>query len=35
MMFPLVLALAADPIHKIPVTVTWRVLGFSKQPFYA
>ena len=31
MMFPLVLDLAADPIHKIPVAVTCRVLGFSKQ----
>jgi putative transposase len=34
MMFPLVLDLAADPIHKIPVAVTCRVLGFSKQAFY-
>ena len=32
MMFPLVLDLAAD---KIPVAVTCRVLGFSKQAFYA
>lgn len=31
MMFPLVLELAAD---RIPVTVTCRVLGFSKQSFY-
>jgi putative transposase len=31
MMFPLVLDLAAD---RIPVTVTCRVLGFSKQAFY-
>ena len=31
MMFPLVLDLAAD---KIPVAVTCRVLGFSKQAFY-
>jgi putative transposase len=34
MMFPLVLDLAADPIRKIPVAVTCRVLGFSKQAFY-
>ena len=32
MMYPLVLDLAAD---NIPVTVTCRVLGFSKQGFYA
>jgi putative transposase len=32
MMYPLVLDLAAD---SIPVTVTCRVLGFSKQAFYA
>ena len=31
MMYPLVLDLAAD---DIPVTVTCRVLGFSKQAFY-
>ncbi|SER27464.1 hypothetical protein SAMN05421756_11186 [Microlunatus flavus] len=31
MMYPLVLDLAAD---KIPVAVTCRVLGFSKQAFY-
>ena len=31
MMFPLVLDLAAD---HIPVAVTCRVLGFSKQAFY-
>lgn len=31
MMYPLVLVLAAD---KIPVAVTCRVLGFSKQAFY-
>src|SRR5690242_21024357 len=31
MMFPLVLGLAAD---NIPVAVTCRVLGFSKQAFY-
>ena len=31
MMFPLVLDLAAD---GVPVTVTCRVLGFSKQAFY-
>jgi len=31
-MFPLVLELAAD---RIPVTVTCRVLGFSKQAFFA
>jgi putative transposase len=34
MMFPLVFDLAADPIHKVPVAVTCRVLGFSKQAFY-
>jgi putative transposase len=33
MMYPLVRDLAADPIHKIPVAVTCRVLGFSKQAF--
>jgi hypothetical protein len=32
MRFPLVLDLAAD---GIPVTVTCRALGFSKQAFYA
>jgi putative transposase len=32
MTYPLVLDLAAD---KIPVAVTCRVLGFSKQAFYA
>jgi hypothetical protein len=32
MKYPLVLDLAAD---KIPVAVTCRVLGFSKQAFYA
>ena len=31
MMYPLVLDLAAD---NIPVAVTCRVLGFSKQAFY-
>ena len=31
MMFPLVVDLAAD---SIPVAVTCRVLGFSKQAFY-
>jgi hypothetical protein len=31
MMFPLVIDLAAD---RIPVAVTCRVLGFSKQAFY-
>ena len=31
MMYPLVLDLAAD---RIPVAVTCRVLGFSKQAFY-
>ena len=31
MMFPLVLDLAAD---GVPVAVTCRVLGFSKQAFY-
>ena len=35
MMFPLVRDLAADPIWKIPVAVTCRVLGFSKQAYYA
>jgi putative transposase len=35
MMFPLVRDLAADPILKIPVAVTCRVLGFSKQAYYA
>ena len=34
MMYPLVRDLAADPIFKIPVAVTCRVLGFSKQAFY-
>jgi putative transposase len=34
MMFPLVLDLAADPDRPIPVAVTCRVLGFSKQAFY-
>ena len=33
MMFPLVLELAAD--RRIPVAVTCRVLGFSKQAFFA
>jgi putative transposase len=32
MMFPLVHELAAD---RIPVAVTCRVLGFSKQAFFA
>ena len=32
MMYPLVRELAAD---NIPVAVTCRVLGFSKQAFYA
>jgi hypothetical protein len=32
MMFPLVRDLAAE---KIPVAVTCRVLGFSKQAYYA
>ena len=31
MIYPLVRDLAVD---KIPVAVTCRVLGFSKQPFY-
>jgi putative transposase len=35
MMFPLVRDLAADPVGKIPVAVTCRVLGFSKQAYYA
>jgi transposase InsO family protein len=34
MMFPLVLDLAADPDQPIPIAVTCRVLGFSKQAFY-
>ena len=34
MRYPLVLDLAADPDHRIPVAVTCRVLGFSKQAFY-
>jgi transposase InsO family protein len=34
MMYPLVRDLAADPIYKIPVAVTCRVLGFSKQAYY-
>ena len=35
MMFPLVRDLAADRTWKIPVAVTCRVLGFSKQAYYA
>lgn len=35
MMFPLVRDLAADRAWKIPVAVTCRVLGFSKQAYYA
>jgi len=35
MMFPLVRDLAADEILRIPVAVTCRVLGFSKQAYYA
>jgi transposase InsO family protein len=35
MMFPLVRDLAADKILRIPVAVTCRVLGFSKQAYYA
>ena len=35
MRYPLVLDLAADPDHLIPVAVTCRVLGFSTQAFYA
>jgi transposase InsO family protein len=35
MRYPLVLDLADDPINPIPVAVTCRVLGFSKQAFYA
>ena len=35
MRYPLVLDLAADPDQQIPVAVTCRVLGFSKQAFYA
>ena len=36
MMYPLVLELAADPdpARRIPVAVTCRVLGFSKQAYY-
>jgi putative transposase len=36
MMFPLVHDLAADPdpVRRIPVAVTCRVLGFSKQAYY-
>jgi len=34
-MFPLVRDLAADRTWKIPVAVTCRVLGFSKQAYYA
>jgi putative transposase len=34
MMFPLVRELADDPIYRIPVAATCRVLGFSKQAFY-
>jgi transposase InsO family protein len=34
MMYPLVRDLAVDPIHKIPVAVTCRVLGFSKQAYF-
>ncbi len=35
MMFPLVREVAADPVLKIPAAVTCRVLGFSKQAYYA
>ena len=37
MMYPLVLDLAAhpQPARRVPVAVTCRVLGFSKQAFYA
>ena len=35
MMFPLVRDLAADRRLRIPVAVTCRVLGFSKQAYYA
>jgi transposase InsO family protein len=35
MMFPLVRDLAADRHLRIPVAVTCRVLGFSKQAYYA
>jgi hypothetical protein len=35
MMFPLVRDLAADRTWKVPVVVTCRVLGFSKQAYYA
>ena len=34
MMYPLVRDLAVDPIHRIPVAVTCRVLGFSKQAYF-
>ena len=35
MMFPLVRDLAADPVLRVPVAVTCRVLGFSKQAYYS
>lgn len=35
MTYPLVRDLAADEINPIPVVVTCRVLGFSRQAFYA
>ncbi len=34
MIYPLVRELAADKNNPIPVAVTCRVLGFSKQAFY-
>ena len=34
MIYPLVRDLAVDSIHKIPVAVTCRVLGFSKQAYF-
>jgi putative transposase len=34
MMYPLVRDFAVDPIHNIPVAVTCRVLGFSKQAYF-
>lgn len=35
MMFPLVRDLAADETGPVPIAVTCRVLGFSRQAFYA
>ncbi len=33
-MFPLVRELAADPDRRVPVAVTCRILGFTKQAYY-